>query len=261
MAGIDAALHRLQPVAVLQPLRGEGLLRRHAGEFEFRQAGLMFRRPHIGPQHAATLHQRIGAQLDAGGGSRSPPAPTAGPRTGRSRRISSRDRRSAGRIPRCGRTTARRGGGRRIPPAARSGPACRGTRSAFPTEAARAPEGRRSRAVPRPAGRGSSSAGTSRPSAFPGPVRVSRSFCSWRSMISSEHLTECPLRPNGARSRLCPIQTVPDPDCPRSRLSPIQSVIASAAKQSPASGVRTLAGDCFAALAMTLFAAGIEAPQ
>ena len=40
--------------------------RGHVGKFEFRQARLMFRRTHIGPQHAATLDQRIGADFDAG---------------------------------------------------------------------------------------------------------------------------------------------------------------------------------------------------
>ena len=64
VAGIDAAFHRLQPVAVLQPLRRVGLLRRHHGELEFRQPRLMLRRPHVGPQHAAPLDQRIGAQPD-----------------------------------------------------------------------------------------------------------------------------------------------------------------------------------------------------
>ena len=64
VAGIDAALHRLQPVAVLQPLRRVGLLRRHHGELEFGQSRLVFGWPHVGPQHAATLDQRIRTQPD-----------------------------------------------------------------------------------------------------------------------------------------------------------------------------------------------------
>ena len=64
MAGIDAALHRLQPVGVLQPLRCIGLFRRHRRELEFWQPRLVLRLSHIGPQHAAALDQRIGAQLD-----------------------------------------------------------------------------------------------------------------------------------------------------------------------------------------------------
>ena len=64
VAGIDAALHRLQPVGFLQPLRDEALLARHGGEFPFRQRRLLVRRAHIGPQHAAALDQRIGGELD-----------------------------------------------------------------------------------------------------------------------------------------------------------------------------------------------------
>ena len=122
MAGIDAAFHRLQPVAFLQALGDEGLLRRHRGEFPFRQRRLLLGRAHIGPQHRAALHQRIGLELDL-------LAEAAFARLRRHvdalagrRRISSRDRGSAARSPRCGRTTARRRGGRRI---RRSGRSCR----------------------------------------------------------------------------------------------------------------------------------------
>ena len=62
MAGIDPALHRLQPVAILQPLRHETLRGGHRREFVVRQPRPVFGRPHIGPQHAAALDQRIGAQ-------------------------------------------------------------------------------------------------------------------------------------------------------------------------------------------------------
>ncbi len=49
MAGIDAAFHRLQPVALLQPLGDESLVGRNDRELPFRQRRLLFQRPHIGP--------------------------------------------------------------------------------------------------------------------------------------------------------------------------------------------------------------------
>ncbi len=64
MAGIDAAFHRLQPVAFLDALRHEALRVRHQREFPFRQGRPALRRPEMGPQHAATLDQRIGLELD-----------------------------------------------------------------------------------------------------------------------------------------------------------------------------------------------------
>ena len=64
VAGIDAAFHRLQPVALLQPLRHEAVARRHHGELPLRQRRLLLGRAHVGPQHAAALDQRIGLQLD-----------------------------------------------------------------------------------------------------------------------------------------------------------------------------------------------------
>ena len=64
VARIDAALHRLQPIAFLETLRDEALLARHRAEFEFRQIGLAVFRPHIGPQDAAALDERIGGELD-----------------------------------------------------------------------------------------------------------------------------------------------------------------------------------------------------
>src|SRR5262245_313004 len=67
VARIDAAFHRLQPVALLEALGDETLLGLHRREFPFRQWRLMFGRSHIGPQDAATLDQRIRAQLDLAG--------------------------------------------------------------------------------------------------------------------------------------------------------------------------------------------------
>ncbi len=64
VAGIDAALHGLQPVALLQALGDEGLLGGDGGEFPFRQRRLLIGRAHIGPQHRPALHQRVGLELD-----------------------------------------------------------------------------------------------------------------------------------------------------------------------------------------------------
>src|SRR5258706_10947852 len=64
MAGIDAALERLQPVAFLQPLGDEAMGIRHGGEFPFGERRLFVRRTQIGPQDAAALDQRIGFQFD-----------------------------------------------------------------------------------------------------------------------------------------------------------------------------------------------------
>src|SRR5262249_9076574 len=64
VARVDAAFKRLQPVALLQPLRDVALRPPHPRELELRQWGLSLRRAQIGPQHVAALHQRIGLQLD-----------------------------------------------------------------------------------------------------------------------------------------------------------------------------------------------------
>ena len=64
VAGIDAALHRLEVVAFLQPLGVVAVRRRQRGPFELRQWRLQLRRTHIGPQDPAAFDQRIGFQLD-----------------------------------------------------------------------------------------------------------------------------------------------------------------------------------------------------
>ena len=64
MARIDAALHRLQPVAFLQTFRSEALFARNRAEFPHRLRRLLVRRPHIGPDHAALFDHGIGIQLD-----------------------------------------------------------------------------------------------------------------------------------------------------------------------------------------------------
>jgi hypothetical protein len=67
VTGIDAALHRLQPIALLQALRHEALAGGYQRELPLRQRRRSLRRPHIGPQHAALLDEGVGFQLDAFG--------------------------------------------------------------------------------------------------------------------------------------------------------------------------------------------------
>ncbi len=64
MAGVDAPLHRLQPVALLQPLGHEPLLARDQRELPLGQRRPPFRRSHVGPQHPATLDQRVRPDFD-----------------------------------------------------------------------------------------------------------------------------------------------------------------------------------------------------
>ena len=158
VAGIDAALHGLQPVALLQALGDEGLLGGDGGEFPFRQRRLLLGRAHIGPQHRPALHQRIGLELDLLAEAAFAPARRGRRCTARSRRISSRDRGSAAPIPRCARTRATRRGGRRTRRSAHTCLRCRGRPAAAPTGSSRAPAGSRSPAVPRPAAPAASSA-------------------------------------------------------------------------------------------------------
>ena len=63
MGAVDAAFHRLEPIAFLQPLGGESLIRVDHDEFPLRRRGLLLRRPHICPQDAAAFDQRVGFQF------------------------------------------------------------------------------------------------------------------------------------------------------------------------------------------------------
>ena len=184
VAGIDAALHGLQPVAFLQALGDEGLLGGDGGEFPFRQRRLLLGRAHIGPQHRPALHQRVGLELDLlaeaalarlGGDVDALPGHVVFPAV-----IGA----AQARLPRCGRTRATRRGGRRIRRSIRTCRRCRGRRAAAPTGSSPAPAGNRSPAAPRPAAPAANRRGTAGPSAVPGPVCVSRSFCSLRSIGS-----------------------------------------------------------------------------
>ena len=141
MAEVDAAFHRLQPVAFLQPLGRETLFGRHGGELPLRQRAAALGRAHVGPEHAAALDQRIALQFDALAEAALATARTARRCTGRSRRTSSRGRGSAARSPRCGRTRARRRGARRTRRSGRAGPCCRETPPGARTAASRAPAG------------------------------------------------------------------------------------------------------------------------
>ena len=64
MRGIDAALERLQPVALLPHLRDVAVGFRHLRPFESRRRRHLVARPHIGPDHPADLGGRIGGQAD-----------------------------------------------------------------------------------------------------------------------------------------------------------------------------------------------------
>ena len=64
MAGIDAALHRLQPVGLLEPFAREPPARRHGDEFPFGHRRLRLGRSHKGPENAAALDERIGPEPD-----------------------------------------------------------------------------------------------------------------------------------------------------------------------------------------------------
>ena len=64
VARIDAAFHRLQVVALLPALAVVAMRRRQQRPFELREWRLQLGRPHIGPQNAATLDQRVRFQFD-----------------------------------------------------------------------------------------------------------------------------------------------------------------------------------------------------
>ena len=179
MARIDPALHRLQPVALLQPLGDEGLIGRDGRELPFRQRRLLVGRPHIGPQHRAALHQRVGLELDLlaeaafarlGGnvdalaGDVVFPAVIGAAQPG---------------LPRCVRTRARRRGGRRTRRSGRTCRRCRGRRAGARRGSAPAPADSRSPAALRPAAPAASSCGTAGPSACRG-----RSASTDRSVLS-----------------------------------------------------------------------------
>src|SRR5438094_7365576 len=65
MAGIDAALDRLQVVALLPPLGGDAMRRGQMHPLEARQRRPLRRRAHVGPDDAAQLHARVRLELDA----------------------------------------------------------------------------------------------------------------------------------------------------------------------------------------------------
>src|SRR6266852_5686340 len=65
MAGIDAALDRLQVVALLPPFGGDAMRRGQMHPLEVRQRRLFRRRPHVGPDDSAAFHARVGLELYA----------------------------------------------------------------------------------------------------------------------------------------------------------------------------------------------------
>ena len=99
--------------------RCDGLSCTHSNDGSRRLLG---RRTHIGPDHAANLDAGIGLELDLLAEAARRRLRRHVDALARSRRISSRDRGSAGRSPRCGRTRAKRRDGRRTRPSGRGGP-------------------------------------------------------------------------------------------------------------------------------------------
>src|SRR5213083_2385670 len=65
MAGIDAALDRLQVVALLPPLGGDAMRRGQMHPLEARQRRFLRRWAHVGPDDAAQLRARVRLELDA----------------------------------------------------------------------------------------------------------------------------------------------------------------------------------------------------
>src|SRR2546428_6870995 len=65
MAGIDAALDRLQVIAFLPAFGGDAMRRGQMHPLEVRQRRLFLRRPHVGPDDSAQFHARVGLELDA----------------------------------------------------------------------------------------------------------------------------------------------------------------------------------------------------
>ena len=181
MRGVDAAFERLQPVALFPHLRHVAVGFRHLRPFEGRRRRHLVARPHIGPdrpRRSRSSDRRSGGPCD-----RTAPARSSARRNCLRRRISSRDRCSAGRIPRCARTTARRGDAGKTRRPARCVPGCRERRRASRRAAARAPAGSPPPAVRATSRPESNTAATHRPSACPvlpaSPARSLRASALW----------------------------------------------------------------------------------
>ena len=156
---------------------------------------------HIGPDHAVALVRLVGLGLDAV--LRNPDAAARSAYRGncRRRRISSRDRCSAGRSPRCGRRTARRSDAGSDDPSCRRGPTCRGTRSAA-RRAASGARGSPSALTSRDIAAGIQYRRMSSPIGVPGPTRVRISFSRAVVMAPSRQNARIPMgtiAPRGQR--------------------------------------------------------------
>ena len=64
VARVDASLHGLGPVALLQPLGGDPLALGQQRPFELGQLGLQVRRPHVHPHDAASCDGGVGGNSD-----------------------------------------------------------------------------------------------------------------------------------------------------------------------------------------------------
>ena len=137
MRGVDAAFERLQPVALLHHL-ADGAMRLGAtASIRISAAPAASRAGPYRPRSTPLISiGRIGGRLDLR--RRIGAARSSDRRIARRCRISSRDRRSAARSPRCGRATARRGDAGRIPRSSRSGrPSCGRRRASSPSSRTR----------------------------------------------------------------------------------------------------------------------------
>ena len=139
------------------------------------------------PRRCRRAPGRIGGDADLVLEARAPRARSSCRRSGRRRRTSSRDRRSAGRIPRCGRRTARRGGAGRTRRAGRSGPrVSRNATRSSPSSRTRT-GGQSGSAAPSASSAGIQYRRIVSPIGVPGPTRVISSLSSRDSIVGPSH--------------------------------------------------------------------------
>ena len=175
MRGVDVAFQRLQPVALALGESDGELALRQQRRLDLRHRRRLLALAHVDPDHAGALGHLVGLGVHLLRGSPARAAGSACRRSCHRRRTSSRDRRSACRLPRCGRRTARRSDAGSDGPSRRRGPRGRGTRSAA-RPAASAAAGRRRPRPPRTSPPAASTAASVRPSWCLGRSRVSCSL-------------------------------------------------------------------------------------
>ena len=65
VAGVDATLHRLQPIGVLQALGHKHVALRQQAPLQFRRGGLFICRAHVSPQNAAAFNAGVAFDVHA----------------------------------------------------------------------------------------------------------------------------------------------------------------------------------------------------